>query len=197
MSTEFLIHYKKKPGIYRILNTIDEKFYIGSAKDLHIRLHLHKSKLKKGIHHSRYLQNSFNKYGAEAFKFEILEECSHEILLEREQHYIDTLDPQYNMRSRAQSNLGHKWNEESRRKISVDRRKGPIYEYDLSGRFIREWTCALEASKELGYTYSSVVFNLSGKFKRCLDSIFKFEKLAFVEPYVFKYTRKQKPSKLN
>lgn len=50
----------------------------------------HKKVLRRGIHHSRHLQNAWNKYGEGAFNFMCLEEVSEkEKLIEREQAWLD------------------------------------------------------------------------------------------------------------
>lgn len=76
-----------KCGIYRILNIKTKKVYIGSSERIEGRWKRHKSDLNCNIHHSTHLQRAYNKYGKENFIFSILEECSEEILLEREQYY--------------------------------------------------------------------------------------------------------------
>lgn len=60
-------------GIYRILNTINNKFYIGSSVNLRKRLYEHRRLLRLGKHENYHLQNAFTKYGEENFKFEIIE----------------------------------------------------------------------------------------------------------------------------
>jgi hypothetical protein len=45
--------------------------------------------LSKNIHDNEYLQKSFNKYGIESFKFEILEECDQSQLIDKENFYIN------------------------------------------------------------------------------------------------------------
>lgn len=65
---------ENKSGIYRILNIIDNKCYVGSAAvRFKERWSSHKSALNKNKHHSPHLQNAWNKYGEKAFIFEILE----------------------------------------------------------------------------------------------------------------------------
>lgn len=88
-----------KSGIYKITNLINSKFYIGSSKNCRCRKNQHFSDLKLNKHCNRYLQRSYNKYGKENFKFEILENCEIDQLLILEQKYIDELKPQYNLGS--------------------------------------------------------------------------------------------------
>ena len=65
----------KISGIYEIRNTETGKVYIGQSKNIMIRWRDHIARLKKQKHDNQYLQNAWNKYGAEAFSFSILETC--------------------------------------------------------------------------------------------------------------------------
>lgn len=76
-------------GIYKITNIITNKVYIGSSKNIYSRWNKHIYDLKNNKHHSTHLQRSWNYYGNENFKFEIIEECTSDKLIEREQFYID------------------------------------------------------------------------------------------------------------
>ena len=79
-----------KSGIYKIVNKVNSKYYLGSSKDFHVRKLRHFNELRKGNHHNIYLQRAFNKYGEENFEFVILEEC--ENTLEREQELLNSLN---------------------------------------------------------------------------------------------------------
>lgn len=105
---------EKKSGIYKITNVINNHSYIGSAKFILERWSVHKHQLRLNKHHSKYLQRAVNKYGIDSFKFEVLEECEIEKLLEREQFYIYLIKPEYNVQPLAHSRLGAKWTEEQR-----------------------------------------------------------------------------------
>lgn len=61
-------------GIYKIINVINNKFYVGSAVDLKRRKARHFSELRTGKHNNRYLQASWLKYGEAAFVFVVVEE---------------------------------------------------------------------------------------------------------------------------
>ena len=80
-------------GIYKIINKVNGKFYLGSSKDIETRWDKHIYDLKNNRHHSVHLQRAWIKYGEENFIFEILENTSTEMLLEREQTLLDTLRP--------------------------------------------------------------------------------------------------------
>ena len=106
----------RKSGIYRIINITNNKIYMGSAKDIAQRWAIHKSRLVLQQHHSVPLQRAYNKYGASSFIFEVVEYCEISDLLLREQYYIDTLHPEYNVCKMAGSCIGHKRSEESKQK---------------------------------------------------------------------------------
>lgn len=86
-----------KIGIYKIINIKNNKFYIGSSKNLEKRWKIHLSNLKRNKHVNCILQRAWNKYGEDSFIFQIVEDCSVEKLFEREQYYIDELKPKYNI----------------------------------------------------------------------------------------------------
>ncbi len=79
-------------GIYCIENTVNGKKYVGQSKDIKDRWRRHISELRKCKHNNSYLQDSWIAYGESAFKFYVLEECSPELLDEKEQYYIDSLN---------------------------------------------------------------------------------------------------------
>jgi len=84
-------------GIYQIRNLVNGNRYVGSAKNLRRRQTVHLSALRHNRHVNPHLQNVFNKYGKEAFVFEIVEQCAPEECTTREQHFLDTLHPEYNI----------------------------------------------------------------------------------------------------
>jgi group I intron endonuclease len=81
-------------GIYKITNEITGQFYIGQSTDISRRWIEHKTPKASG---NDYLHNDMKKYGLSNFKFEVIEECEKEKLLERESYYIHTLNPYYNV----------------------------------------------------------------------------------------------------
>lgn len=106
-------------GIYQIKNQMNGKRYIGSAVNLRRRWSQHLSALRYNIHWNPPLQAAFNKYGEAMFAFaalEHIEDCKQLIL--REQYYLDTLNPEYNIAKTAGSPLGCRRSPETRRKIS-------------------------------------------------------------------------------
>jgi len=61
-------------GIYKIINVINNKFYIGSAVNFKRRKSRHFSELRNNKHNNFKLQAAWNKYGEQAFVFVIVEE---------------------------------------------------------------------------------------------------------------------------
>lgn len=76
-------------GVYQILCVPTGKVYVGSASDLYDRWREHRWHLKRGTHHSLYLQRAWDKYGETAFEFSVIELVPVEQLLEVEQRWID------------------------------------------------------------------------------------------------------------
>lgn len=79
-------------GIYCIENIINNKKYIGQSIHIKERWTKHIAELNNGTHHNDYLQKAWNKYGEENFSFYILEECSINLLDEKEICYINKYD---------------------------------------------------------------------------------------------------------
>lgn len=107
--------------IYAITNKIDGHQYIGSETIPGSRKKTHLWRLRRGTHHSKYLQRAFDKHGEAAFVFSTLEDglADNSELLRREQHYIDTLKPVYNMCCIAGNTSGIKHTEAQKQKISA------------------------------------------------------------------------------
>lgn len=82
----------KKTGVYLITHVSSGKVYVGSAVCLWRRKKDHTTRLNCGRHGNEYLQRSWTKYGQGDFQWSVLEYCSKEVRLEREQHWIDALD---------------------------------------------------------------------------------------------------------
>lgn len=79
----------KKGLIYCIKNKINGQKYIGKTVNAKKRIEQHFSDLKNNRHYNTHLQNSFNKYGKNNFKVEIVEEnIKNKLLNKREKHWI-------------------------------------------------------------------------------------------------------------
>lgn len=80
---------EKISGIYGITHISSGRSYIGSSRDIVGRWADHQKRLNAGTHHSRKLQGAWKKYGAPAFHFVIIEQCSAIDRTVREQFWID------------------------------------------------------------------------------------------------------------
>lgn len=105
-------------GIYQIENQINGKRYVGSAMNLRKRWQAHLSALRRSVHHNPHLQAAFRKHGEAAFMFATLESVGPHGLIGREQHYLETLNPEYNICPTAGSSLGRPCSRETRQKMS-------------------------------------------------------------------------------
>ena len=112
-----------KSGIYSIYNKVNGLFYVGAAINFRKRWELHRLELKNNRHHSRHLQNAYNKYGLENFEFKILQIVEDKNrLTEIEQYWLNwtkCYDPKigYNICKNAESRLGIKSTKEHIEKI--------------------------------------------------------------------------------
>ena len=95
-------------GIYQITCTINDKRYVGQSVNLTRRKSEHKKHSS-----NRYLRQDIEKYGFDAFVFEVLEECSESELEAKESEYIANLKPEYNILAK-----GHTLPAEIRAQIS-------------------------------------------------------------------------------
>ncbi len=130
---------KRCSGIYKISNIITNKIYVGSAISLYNREIQHFFHLKQQTHHNKHLQASFNKYGIENFKFEVIEEIVNKNqLISREQFYIDTLNPQYNKCRIAGSPLGIKHSKKFRDACSLRMKNNVPWNKGKSGYLTEE-----------------------------------------------------------
>lgn len=84
-------YYPTEPLIYKIVNSINNKIYIGQTLHFRDRLKSHRGLLLRDKHFCKYLQNSFNKYGIDSFYVEVIEVCTKENICEREYYWIETL----------------------------------------------------------------------------------------------------------
>lgn len=111
-------------GVYEIINQINGKRYIGQSVNIILRWKDHTKDLNKNESRCTLLQRAWNKYGADNFVFNILEECPESDLDYFEKYYIslyDTVNNGYNIENggNAQKHLS----EETKKKLS-DSHKG-------------------------------------------------------------------------
>jgi group I intron endonuclease len=125
----------KLSGIYKIVNRVNGKYYVGSSKDIKFRWAEHVSDLRGNKHDNDYLQKSWNKYGEDAFEFLIVEHTGIEQLLIVEQKYLDISktegDKSYNLKFEA---MGGGLTEYSRAKIVAANKRRVRTKHSLETR---------------------------------------------------------------
>lgn len=108
------------------------KIYIGSSASLGKRLSIYFSpssmekKLTKGL---SAIYSAILKYNQSNFSLYIMEYCEPELLIYREQYYLDLLDPEYNILKTAMNRLGSKQSESAKLKISLSQMGSKNHNY--------------------------------------------------------------------
>lgn len=111
-------------GIYKVTCTKNGRLYIGRSLNVQHRWKCHQYDLNRNQHRNHFLQNAWNKYGADSFTFELLEAVNPifaELRL-REQYYIDLLKPTFNI-SKYSGGGGGPQSEDTRQMIRVKARR--------------------------------------------------------------------------
>lgn len=180
----------KVSGIYCIENTVNNKTYIGSSKNIYQRLLKHFALLRHNKHQNSHLQNAWNKYGEDNFRWFIIEFCDIEKLEQLEQESINLFGAEYNITRVVERNILSK---ESRIKQGNTRRKlhsegkldwnfNPVtlYVYDLNGNLLFSNPLGVkDTAKKLGLSAPSICRVTNGTYQQCKGYRFsyKLEKL--------------------
>lgn len=180
-------------GIYMLINTLNGKRYVGSSINIRKRLWIHRSLLRHNKHENPHLQTAWNKYGEDNFEYSILEKCDESKRFDREQFYVNTLSPEYNIcidiinnppatieTREKQSRTRKKLIAEG--KINISNNK-PVFVYYKNGTFIGEWESIRKASKDLNISYSSACRLIQGKDFQCKGYKFFEEKQDSIVPF--------------
>lgn len=176
----------RKAGIYCIENTKNKKVYIGSSKNIYQRLLKHFALLRHNKHQNGHLQNAWNKYGEDVFRWYVLEFCSEDKLTETEQLCIDLFGAEYNITRIVERNT---LSEESRIKQGNTRRKlhqegklewnfnpVPLYVYDLDGNFLFMNPLGVkDTACKLGISASSICRVTNGTYSQCKGYRFSYK----------------------
>ncbi len=131
-------------GVYLITNLVNNKVYVGSTgRSFDVRWSQHKLALNHGTHHSPHLQRSWDKYGESNFVFEVVVRCPKRACIEKEQLYLDLLDPTnrskgYNLLPVADSPKGVKMSEATRLKMSLAQKGIPKTPEAIAKRSLKQ-----------------------------------------------------------
>lgn len=190
VATPAMLNQLTSLGVYKIYHVAKaDVFYIGSASGtqgkkacqlgFYNRFRQHLRTLEKNKHSSKYLQNVVNKYGIEGLRFEIIEvidSTDRVYILEREQYYLDLLNPGYNSSKLARCpTIPYT---EERKESARQRMKGipfvesvyekiriPIKQYTKDNIFIKEYSSMKFASNETNIDRASISKCASGNRK--------------------------------
>lgn len=177
----FLTENRDRSGVYRWINKINGKSYVGSSINLSTRFYKYYS-LASLAKSNRVIDRALLKYGFSNFSLEILEYCGVDLTLEREQYYMDILNPEYNTVEKAGSTVGYKHTPESIAKMrdfvlseEVRAKKAlstvnataairiPVLVEDTETGEIREYLSLVEVAKEIGVSRAAVSQALLGE----------------------------------
>jgi len=112
-----------KSGVYRWTNLINGNSYIGSSVNLSRRLtQYYNINILTKYRQNSNIHKAILKYGYSKFKLDILEYCDRKDTIKREQYYMDTFKPEYNILKFAGSNLGFVHSSESIEKIRMKKK---------------------------------------------------------------------------
>lgn len=143
----------KKAGIYMFTNKLNNKRYIGSAVDLNKRIsrYFQKYYLNNIRFKNILIIKAIRKYGIDNFYISILEYVNNEKLdlIKREQFWLDSIKPEYNILKIANSSLGYKHTKEAKLKISLAK-----LGKKLSPETKKNISSSLKLSKLVGHKHS-------------------------------------------
>jgi len=111
-------------GIYKIINIINNQYYVGSSTNISKRWKEHIRLLNLNKHHNDYLQHAWNKYGKDSFNFIIVENTNSDSIKITEQKYLDIAkcDPEksYNLNYDATGGEISKYSKEKIRQNKIN-----------------------------------------------------------------------------
>ena len=171
---QILADNRKKVGVYIWVNNVNGNKYVGSSVSLSVRMYTYYS-LRSLAKSNRPIDRALLKYGFSKFSLYILEYCTSENVIEREQYYLDLIKPEYNIVEKAGSTIGYKHTEDSLAKMrnfvlsdEVRKRKAsstanasaanrvPILVENIKTNEVSEYISMTEASKVLGVHKNAV-----------------------------------------
>jgi group I intron endonuclease len=165
--------------IYKIVNKIDGKTYIGQTiQDLEERWRQH----RKTNSNCRYLKSAIKKHGIENFNFKLVCICFDDDLDKYETTYIKKYNAMvpngYNLREGGNSSKHH---EETKKKISEKLKnrtdlvhsKYKVFQMDMNGTIIQTFNGYTQASKITGVDIGTLWRICNGKGKTAKGFMWK------------------------
>lgn len=157
----------KEPCVYCIINLVTQHLYIGSTVNFQKRISEHLTGFVRNTHYNTYLRRASLKYGIKNFQFfkleNLPENLNRELLMEKEQYYINLLKPEYNLLPQAYTHFGAKRTQNCKDKISKSNVMNIIYQYNLKWDLIRvHFDGVNKAARESGVGASNIKNSLCG-----------------------------------
>lgn len=177
-------------GVYTVTNILNGRMYIGCSGFVNGRLRRHSTDLENNRHPNDLLQRSWNMYGAENFKFELLEECPLSIMYGIEHYWVTMLNTRnkylgFNLKpthpenktirtaemsakivSTRKSRGGFSWTEEGKIRqskiISKVVRKTPIIMFNFKGEIVQEFEGLRDCERKTGIGSNGICAVLKG-----------------------------------
>ena len=134
-------------GVYML--QIASHIYIGSSKNIRTRVICHRKMLREHKHTKR-IQEQYDKYGEQELYASVLEECSSDVMLKKEEFWIKSLCPDLN-RDKTPTNkpIYKPWNHPN-----ISKR---VYRYDFDGNYIDSFPSVREAQRSLNVKSSVLI----------------------------------------
>lgn len=169
--------------IYKIINNINKKVYIGQTKrtiEIRWKQHLREYKDKDYA-----LYKAMRKYGIENFTIEVIENCSEEELNEKEEFYIR----KYNSHINFEKSNGY--NMTLGGQNIIETLKIPVYYINLDNFEIKYYDSISEAHRDTNISFSCIKNEIDSDIKILKrDYIFmskeKYEKIKDIKQYIYK-----------
>ena len=120
-----VIHGKYVSAVYKITNEQNGKVYIGGSSNVRDRRQQHNWEFEHGSHHVTEMQKDYNNYPG-SFRFDVIEYCSKEDLVDLERKYIakyDAMNPEHGYNRESGGNK-EKTISDQTKKIWSEHRKG-------------------------------------------------------------------------
>ena len=127
-------------GIYKIVNNINGKIYIGQSDNIARRWRQHRNRASFSTNDEHIvLYRAIKKYGINNFSFEVVEECSREQLNEKEKYYIKLYNSEvpngYNLTSGGNSSFKMKLTLEQVKEIKELLKNTNISQTEIAEKF--------------------------------------------------------------
>lgn len=147
----------KIQAIYKISSKKTGQFYIGGTIYFQDRKNHHLNMFKWGNHQNSNLADHVKKFGIDDLEFSIIEIVDlKQNLRKREQFYLDTLKPQFNINKNAESPLGRKTKESVKEKLREKRKDFIFPEYAKEKVRLNSTDSKIVLNIETGIFYESI-----------------------------------------